>query len=147
MKDDFDLQQGLEIAIAIATQAHAGQVDKAGKAYITHPLRVMHRLETLEEKIVGVLHDSVEDSPLTLEQLAQQGFPQGIITAIDALTKRQGERYAAYIERVQANPLAVRVKIADLTDNLDMSRIPQPTPKDWQRCQKYQATLRRLQAS
>ncbi len=141
------LETLLETAIAIAKTVHQNQLDKAGKPYIGHPLRVMNQLDTLDAKIVGVLHDTIEDSDLTLTDLKDQGFPEEIITAIAAITKQPGEDYETYLKRVMANPLALRVKIADMTDNLDISRIENPTPKDWQRLEKYQAILPRLQAA
>ncbi|WP_010473189.1 hypothetical protein [Acaryochloris sp. CCMEE 5410] len=131
--------------VAIATQSHTDQVDKAGQPYIDHPLRVMEAGNTLPEKIVGVLHDAVEDSDLTLEDLAEAGFPEEILAAIDAMTKREHESYDTYLERVMGNAIALRVKIADMTDNMDISRISHPTEKDWTRLEKYQAILPRLQ--
>ena len=101
--------------------------------------------QTLPEQIVGVLHDAVEDSDLTLEELAEAGFPKEILAAIDAITKREYEPYDTYLERVMANAIALRVKIADMTDNMDISRIAHPTQKDWTRLEKYQAILPRLQ--
>jgi (p)ppGpp synthase/HD superfamily hydrolase len=141
-----DLPTLLSQAVSLAHQAHQGQVDKAGKPYIGHPLRVMEQLKTLEEKIVAVLHDAIEDSDLTLADLEQRGFPLAVIAALDAITKRSGEDYETYLQRVMGNELALRVKIADMTDNLDISRIENPTTKDFDRLKKYQATLPRLQA-
>jgi len=134
----------LQKAIDLAHQAHAQQVDKGGQPYINHPLRVMAKMETLQEKIVAVLHDVVEDSDLTLEDLLVQGFPADIVDSIAALTKIAGEEYETYLQRVMENAIALRVKIADMTDNLDISRIPHPTAKDWQRLTKYQQILPRL---
>lgn len=139
------LEELLVTAIVMATQSHTNQFDKAGKPYIDHPLRVMKAGNTLPEKIVGVLHDAVEDSALTLAELAEAGFPEEILAAIDAITKRQDEPYEAYLERVIANPIALRVKIADMTDNMDISRIAQPTDQDWARLKKYETILPRLQ--
>ncbi len=135
----------LQTAIDLAHQAHIGQVDKAGKPYISHPLRVMQQLSTTPEKIVGVLHDAVEDSELTLADLQQAGFSEDIITAVDAITKREAEPYEVYLKRVMTNAIALRVKIADMTDNMDLSRIAEPTAKDHARLQKYEMTLPRLQ--
>lgn len=134
----------LQKAIDLAHQAHAQQVDKGGQPYINHPLRVMAKMETLQEKIVAVLHDAVEDSALTLEDLLAQGFPADIVDSIAALTKISGEEYEVYLQRVMGNAIALRVKIADMKDNLDISRIPHPTAKDWQRLTKYQQILPRL---
>ena len=134
----------IERAIALAHQAHAHQVDKAGKPYIDHPLRVMAKMATWQEKIVAVLHDAIEDSDLTLADLHNAGFPQEIVDAIAAITKNEGEDYEIYLQRVIGNAIALKVKIADMTDNMDMSRIPRPTDKDWQRLAKYQQILPQL---
>ena len=98
----------------------------------------------MSEKIVGVLHDAIEDSPLDLKDLSEQDFPQHIVEAINAITKRKGEDYETYLARVMSNHLALRVKIADMKDNMDLSRITSPTVKDRQRLAKYQTTLPRL---
>ena len=140
----LDLEILLDKAIKVAQKAHYLQVDKAGKPYIGHPLRVMNNLDTLEEKIVGVLHDAVEDSDLTLDALIELGFTQNLIDAIDAITKRPSEPYESYLKRVMSHPIALRVKIIDMQDNMDISRIPNPTEKDYQRLKKYQETLPRL---
>jgi (p)ppGpp synthase/HD superfamily hydrolase len=136
----------LERAIAIATQAHAGQVDKAGKPYVEHPLFVMKQVNSLEEKIVAVLHDAIEDSDLTLENLRSAGFPEGLLEAIAAITKTEGEAYEAYLERVMGNAIALRVKIADVSHNLDLGRIAHPTEKDLQRIEKYKKVLIQLRS-
>ncbi|UJB71433.1 GTP pyrophosphokinase [Acaryochloris sp. 'Moss Beach'] len=130
--------------VAIATQSHTNQFDKAGKPYIDHPLRVMGAGNILPEKIMGVLHDAVEDSELTLVALTEAGFPAEIVAAIDAITKRQDEPYDTYLGRVMTNSIALRVKIADMTDNMDISRIAQPTDQDWARLKKYETILPRL---
>ncbi|MCA6573448.1 MAG: GTP pyrophosphokinase [Pseudanabaena sp. M158S2SP1A06QC] len=129
----------------IATKAHDGQFDKAGKPYILHPLAVMAQMDTLESKIVAVLHDAIEDSDLKITDLVQQGFPDFIIKAIAAITKLVGEPYEDYILRVKSNPIAYKVKIADVTHNMDLSRIANPTEKDFQRLEKYQNVLQELQ--
>jgi GTP diphosphokinase / guanosine-3',5'-bis(diphosphate) 3'-diphosphatase len=134
-------------AIALAEHAHRGQVDKAGKPYIEHPLRVMQSMQTEMGRIVAVLHDAVEDSDLSLDQLTEAGFNTEIVTAIDAITKRAGEAYETYLERVMANPIALQVKIADMSDNMNIARIADPTPKDWQRLEKYREILPKLQAA
>jgi (p)ppGpp synthase/HD superfamily hydrolase len=128
-------------AVELARQAHDSQVDKAGKPYIEHPLRVMKTLARVEDKIVAVLHDAIEDSDLTLEDLQRLGFPENIIDAIDAITKRANENYHNYLQRVMSNQISLRVKIADMKDNMDETRIPNPSEKDYRRLQKYQQTL------
>ena len=139
-----DFETLLDLAIAIANQAHAGQLDKAGKPYISHPLTVMAQMDTLESKIVAVLHDAIEDSDLTIEGLVKQGFPEFITDAIAAITKLDGEQYEDYIMRVKSNAIARKVKIADVTHNMDMSRIANPTAKDFQRLEKYKKVLQEL---
>ena len=134
----------LEDAIALAVEAHRGQRDKAGQTYILHPLRVMMRLETETERMVAVLHDVVEDSPWTLERLRGLGYPEEVLGALDCLTKREGETYEAFIERLLPNPLARRVKRADLEDNLDVRRLPAVTAKDAERLARYRAAWARL---
>ncbi|MGZ0785459.1 GTP pyrophosphokinase [Pseudomonas saponiphila] len=131
----------LERAITIAAQAHAGQVDKGGAPYILHPLRVMLGVEQPEERIVAVLHDVLEDSAVTLEQLRAEGFSASVLAALSALTKVEGEDYPAFIRRAAANPLARRVKRADLADNSDLSRIPEPGAEDLRRLEKYRQAL------
>lgn len=137
----------LQLAIAIAAKAHEGQVDKAGNPYLDHPLFVMENVNSLEQKIVAVLHDAVEDSELTLEQLRSEGFPEFLVSAIEAITKIEGEAYATYLERVIANPIALPVKIADVTHNLDLGRIAHPTEADFQRIAKYKKVLSQLRAA
>lgn len=135
---------GLEDAIALAVQAHRGQRDKAGQTYILHPLRVMMRLETDAERMVAVLHDVVEDSAWTLEQLRALGYPEEVLGALDHLTKREGESYEAFIERVRPHALARRVKLADLEDNMDVRRLTAVTPRDAERLARYRAAWARL---
>lgn len=113
----------VHLAEMIATRAHAGQVDKAGAAYITHPARVAARLHTPATQTVGWLHDVVEDTDTTLEDLTEAGLPTDVVAAVDALTRRDGEDSDAYYARVAADPLAVPVKHADLADNTDPARL------------------------
>ncbi len=113
----------LESAIAIAVRAHAGQADKSGQPYILHPLRVMFRCQTDEQRIVAVLHDVIEDTSVTADDLRSQGFSEAILAALDCVTKRDGESYEAFVERAAANPIARQVKLADLEDNMDLRRL------------------------
>jgi hypothetical protein len=117
-------------AVAIAATAHSGQLDKAGEPYILHPIRVMQRVSSPEERMAAILHDVVEDTPWTLEMLRPEGFPPAVLAAIDALTKRPGEDYRVYLGRVSRQRIARTVKLADLEDNLDIGRIARPTPND-----------------
>ncbi|MCY1416766.1 Bifunctional (p)ppGpp synthase/hydrolase relA [compost metagenome] len=127
----------LERAIAVAARAHEGQRDKAGVAYILHPLRVMLRVDTTEQRIVAVLHDVLEDSPMTLADLAREGFPLKILAAVNALSRRPGENYQAFVERLADDPLAKAVKLADIEDNSDLSRLAAPGPEDLARLARY----------
>lgn len=128
----------LEKAIEIAVEAHRGQIDKAGKEYILHPMRVMLRGRNDTEMIIGILHDVVEDTPVTLDMLRLEGFSEEVLAALDCITKQKGESYGAFIDRVLANPLATQIKLYDMEDNLKRDRIPYPTPKDEARFQKYE---------
>jgi GTP diphosphokinase / guanosine-3',5'-bis(diphosphate) 3'-diphosphatase len=127
----------LERAIAIAAEAHAGQRDRAGEPYILHPLKVMLRVAGESERIAAVLHDVVEDSSVTLDALSEKGFAPEVLSAVDALTKRTGESRLDAAKRAAANPIARRVKLADNAENMDMSRIRNPTPKDFERLEEY----------
>ena len=135
----------LNKAIEIATKAHEGQVDKAGQPYIGHPLRVMAMGATEDEKIVGVLHDVVEDSDWTFERLTAEGFSSEIIDALRCVTKlSESEPYDKFIQRVKTNPLAVKVKINDLTDNMDIRRLAYISEKDVKRLRKYLKAYKQL---
>ena len=131
-------------AARIAAVAHEHQVDKAGEAYILHPLRLMARVQTNDERIVALLHDVVEDSDWTLDALRAEGFPSRIVDAIGRLTNREEESYDDFISRVLANPLAARVKLLDIEDNMDMTRLGDLTDKDLERLRKYHAARQRL---
>ena len=137
----------LELAIQIAHQAHAGQTDKAGAPYITHPLRVMARVEGEIAKIVAVLHDVVEDSPeWSFARLRAVGIPDEALSILELVTKRPEEKddYDAFIARAATHPVARRVKIADLEDNLDLRRLPNLTDRDVERLRKYHHAWRLL---
>ena len=134
----------LDRAIELAKQHHEGQTDKAGKPYIEHPLRVMNQVESEEEKIVAVLHDIVEDTDISLDDLRNEGFSEKVVSAVECLTKQDGENYDSYIERISFNPLAVKIKLADLEDNRDLTRLPEVTDKDLERIEKYDKALEKL---
>jgi (p)ppGpp synthase/HD superfamily hydrolase len=135
----------LKRAIEIATEAHMGQMDKAGNEYIGHPLRVMEMGKTEEEKIVGILHDVVEDSGWTFDALEAEGFSKEVLDALKCVTKKsENENYDYFIERVKKNPLAVAVKINDLTDNMDIRRLPYLSDKDVKRLKKYLKAYKKL---
>ena len=135
----------LERAIEIATEAHRGQLDKAGNDYIGHPLRVMAAGKSINEKIVGVLHDVVEDTEWTFEMLAAEGFSDEVIDALRCVTKLyENEPYDKFIARVKTNSLAVAVKLNDLSDNMDIRRLPYLSDKDVKRLKKYLKAYKQL---
>ena len=135
---------GLEEAVEIAVAAHRGQTDKAGQPYLLHPLRLLAQMRTASEQIVAVLHDVVEDSDWTFEMLRERGFGSDILAALDALTRREDEPYEDYVERAATLPLARRVKIADLEDNLDVRRLGALTDTDRERLDRYRRAWLRL---
>ena len=130
-------------AVMIAQEAHKGQMDKGGNPYIEHPLYVASQVETFELKMIAVLHDTLEDSSLTAEDLTAAGLPGCVVEAIVVLTHEDGneEAYLDYIRRVAENDMAARVKKEDLKHNMDMSRIQNPTEKDRKRRAKYEKAL------
>lgn len=128
----------LERAIRIAAKAHKGQTDKYDEPYLLHVLRVMGAGQTDEERIVGALHDVVEDSEWTYDDLRKEGFSERILAAVECLTKRgDDEDYNLFIDRIRKNPLAIRVKLNDLRDNMDIRRMKEVKEKDVKRLNKY----------
>ena len=130
----------LNKAIKIAQKAHKGQTDKFGTPYIGHVIRVMNAGKTYDEKIVGVLHDVIEDCPeITLDYLLQEGFPNEIVFAIECLTKNPADQdYTEFVKQTEKSPLAVSVKMNDLQDNMNLTRFNRPiTEKDMNRLNKY----------
>ena len=134
----------LERAIELAVEHHKGQFDKAGKPYILHPLRVMMSVDKDDEKIVAVMHDIVEDTDITLDDLRNEGFSEQVISAIECVTKGEEEDYDSFIERISHNPLAIQVKLADINDNMDLSRLSNVTEKDLERVEKYKKAKEKL---
>jgi (p)ppGpp synthase/HD superfamily hydrolase len=132
----------LDRAIAIAAEAHAGQTDWAGVPYIFHPLRMMLQMKTDDERIVAVLHDVCEDCPgWDFERLKVEGFSDRILAALDRVTKREGEDYEAFVLRAAGDPISRNVKLADLRDNSDLTRLPSPTQRDIERTEKYRRAI------
>lgn len=127
----------LEKAIEIAIEAHRGQIDKAGKPYILHPMRVMLAGKTEDEMICGILHDVVEDTPISLDMLADEGFSKTVLDALALLTHDRSIPYQTYIEGLTQNSLALRVKLYDLHDNLNRDRLTFLTVEDERRMEKY----------
>lgn len=131
----------IKTTLRIAMNAHEGQLDKAGFPYITHPIRVALNCDTEEQKIVALLHDVVEDTPMTLHDLKDLGYSQDVVDAVDALTQREGETYEDFVLRARCNPIARVVKINDIKDNMDLTRIPNPRKRDFVRNEKYAKAL------
>ena len=138
------MEELLSKAITIALRAHEGQVDKAGRPYASHIMRVTEMCNTLDEKITGALHDIVEDTQWTFEMLYDEGFPKHIVDAVECLTRREGEDYFDYISRVKENELASRVKINDLNDNMDPRRCEELSDLNIERLSRYQKAKQEL---
>lgn len=135
----------VEAARALAARVHTGQTDKAGEPYITHPQRVAAPLESSESQVVAWLHDTVEDTTLTLDEIRAQ-FGAETAAAVDAITRRAGEAWGTYLERVKENPVAKAVKISDLIDNSNLGRLPKVTMEDVDRQARYNKALKYLMA-
>lgn len=138
--------QALRRAVRVAAAAHRGQTDKAGEPYIHHPLAVMSRLSGDDERVVAVLHDTLEDTSLTAEKLLSMGFSASVVAALQAMTHKDHEPYLKYVRRICGNKLAVRPKIADVKENLREDRLHDEATKAWhaQRKPKYLEALRML---
>jgi len=135
----------LEQAISIASLAHEGQLDKGGEPYILHPLRVMMKLKDYDLRIIAVLHDVIEDCGLTLDDLVSiYGVPFELARIVDILSRKDNESYDEYIERISKNYKAIKVKLADLEDNMDLNRINNPTQNDYDRVVKYTKAREKL---
>ena len=131
-------------AIALAAEAHAGQTDKAGAPYILHLLRMMQAQQSTEARMAAALHDLVEDTDYTFEDLEEMGYPDEVIEALRHVTKRDGEPYADFAERAGRHPIAQQVKTADLEDNMDVTRLDSVGEEDAERLDKYLRAHRRL---
>ena len=136
----------LERAIEIAVNAHKGVTDKGGNPYIVHPLRVMMSLKSGNEKIVGVLHDVVEDAEdWDFERLKEEGFSEEVLDGLRSVTKTSEEEdYNEFVQRALTNEIGRAVKIADIRDNLDVTRIGELRQKDMNRLNKYKNALKVL---
>ncbi|BCZ46284.1 hypothetical protein psyc5s11_23510 [Clostridium gelidum] len=127
----------LERAIKLAKKYHEGQFDKGGSPYIEHPLRVMAGVESIEEKILAVLHDVLEDCDVSREQLIDEGIPEYLVEKLEILCKGKNEKYFDYIDRIKADELTINVKLSDLKDNMNLKRLKEVTEKDLKRLEKY----------
>ena len=137
-------QSQSEKAYEIAKKAHLGQVDKAGEDYIKHPEKVASFVNSDEEKAVAYLHDVIEDTELTLEDLREYGFSEEVLKAVDVITKKKGQDYQSYLNLVKTNELARVVKLVDLRHNSDLTRLPKITKKDLERNKKYISAIKFL---
>jgi (p)ppGpp synthase/HD superfamily hydrolase len=137
----------LEDAISLAVEKHRGQVDKAGQPYILHPMRVMCGMKTEYEMMAAILHDVVEDTDVSLQNLREWGYPAEVVAAVDCLSRREGESYEDFVARTKTNMLAVQVKLGDLRDNMDIRRITDFSKNDLKRLKRYQWAWQELTAS
>lgn len=135
----------IEIALERALLAYRGKRDKAGQAYVLHPLRLMAKMHDEISQVVSLLHDVIEDSDVTAEDLRADGFPEIVIEAVVALTRQAGESYMAFIERLKPNEIARKVKLADIEDNLNVLRLVELNEQDLRRVQKYHKAWHNLQ--
>ncbi|NDV96305.1 HD domain-containing protein [Dysgonomonas sp. 521] len=131
------MEKILAKAIQIAVNAHTGQTDRAGKPYIQHPLRVMSAVNTTEEKIVAILHDVIEDTGITARDLTNEGIPENLVNEVLALTHDPDVDYDAYVHKIAGYKIASKVKLADLKDNMDITRLGEISEKDIERLKKY----------
>lgn len=129
-----------ELALQIAKKAHAGQVDKAGKDYILHPMTVASCMDTDTEKAIAYLHDVLEDTDASVDELRYM-FSTEIVDAVITLTRNKDDSYFEYIQKVSKSKLAKKVKAADLLHNLDITRIKEPTERDFKRLEKYKKAI------
>ena len=134
----------LDKAAYMCVTRHAGQRDKAGEAYFQHPMRVAMRCATPEEKMVALLHDTIEDCGVTPAELLGDGFPQDIVDGVLSVTKREGESYEDFVARAGRHPLGRVVKLHDLEDNLDALRLDSFDAAMAERYNKYLKARRRL---
>jgi (p)ppGpp synthase/HD superfamily hydrolase len=142
LKADDPMIDRLASAISIAEAAHAGQTDKAGRPYIEHVLAVVAGVDTTDEKIVAALHDVLEDCPVwSVDRLLAEGISPELVRSVVAMTRQAGETYEAFVRRVRADPIARRVKRADLRHNMDLGRLATVTDTDRARLERYRQAL------
>ena len=127
----------LERAIKLAQKYHEGQFDKGGHPYIEHPLRVMNGVESIEEKVLAVLHDVLEDCDVSSVELIKEGIPEYLVEKLEILCKGKNEKYFDYIDRIKDNSLTIKVKLSDLNDNMNLERLKKVTDTDLKRLEKY----------
>ena len=128
----------LERAIKLAQKYHKGQFDKGGNPYIEHLLRVMEGVESINEKVLAVLHDVLEDCDVSRDKLINDGIPEYLVEKLEVLCKGKNEKYFDYIDRIKVDQLTINVKLSDLEDNMNLKRLKEVTDKDMKRLEKYQ---------
>lgn len=133
-----------ENAMQIAIKVHREQLDKGGNDYINHPVRVERRCICQEDRLVALLHDTIEDGNIASEYLLLVGFSQEVVDAVLSVSRKRGEDYFEFIQRCKANPIGRRVKICDLEDNMDITRLKELTEKDIERLKKYHKAYKML---
>ncbi|MBL0126751.1 MAG: hypothetical protein IPP83_04675 [Flavobacteriales bacterium] len=134
----------LETAIRLAAKVHKGQTDRSGKPYILHVMRVMMRGQDFDEQVLGALHDVLERSELTLDEIEKKGFSPRVVKALDVISRRPEETYEQYIDRVVENNLAIRVKLNDLADKMDLQHVEQLDDTDLKRYNKQLTAYHRM---
>jgi (p)ppGpp synthase/HD superfamily hydrolase len=128
----------IETALSFALEVHRGQIDRSGQPYILHPLTLMMQMDTTAERLAAILHDTVEDSERTLDDIRGMGMPAEVVEAVDLLTHdKSAMSYADYVQRLKPNPIAQKVKLADLQHNMDIRRTRPVNPEDLPRLNKY----------
>ena len=136
----------IEKSLEIALKAYSGQRDKAGKTYILHPLRIMSKMETEYEMSAAILHDVIEDSNYSADDLLKEGIPLEVVEAVQLLSKVSGETYDQFIDRIVDNSLASKVKLADIEDNINILRLESVGEKDLERVAKYHRAWKKIQS-
>lgn len=134
----------LEKAIAIALRVHEGQTDRYGQPYILHPLFVMLQMESEAEMTAAVLHDVIEDSETTLADLRQEGFSGEVLEAVRLMTHDETDSYEAYVRKLKPNPMARKIKLADLRHNMDIRRMDRVRTADTERLERYRSAWESL---
>jgi (p)ppGpp synthase/HD superfamily hydrolase len=134
----------IEKSLTIALRAYTGKTDKAGRDYIHHPLRLMAKMTTDSEMAVALLHDVIEDSDITADDLLAEGIPNEVVEAVLCLTKQAGENYLEFVLRAKQNTLARKVKLADIEDNINVLRLLTLNETDLARIAKYHAAWQLL---
>ena len=132
-------------ALLISFNAHKDQVDKSGMPYVYHPFHLAEQMDDEYSTCVALLHDVVEDTAVTVEYLAKQGFPPEVTDAIKLMTHDESVPYLDYVAKLKINPIAKKVKIADLKHNSDLSRLDHINDKALKRAEKYRAAIELLE--